>query len=76
MKKNFLVNKYKKQMCYKENKFLFFGAIENGLLHFQHDHRSLFSREMENIRTCREARLQKLNCQISSRFGICQVAQK
>ena len=32
MKKNFLVNKYKKQMCYKENKFLFFGAIENGLL--------------------------------------------
>ena len=27
--------------------------------HFQYDHRFLFSREMENIRTCKEVRLKK-----------------
>ena len=63
MKKNFLVNKYKKHMCYEENKSLFFEVIKNGQIfpskvcHFQYDHRFLFSREMRNIRTHKEIRL-------------------
>ena len=53
-------------MSYKENKSLFFDAIKNGhifpskVCHFQYDQRFLLSREMENIRTCKEVRLQKL----------------
>ena len=44
----------------------FFDVMKNGqvfpskVCHFQHDHKSLFSREMGNIRTCKEIRLQKL----------------
>ena len=55
-KKNFLVNKYKKQRCYRENKSPFFDVMKNGnifpakVCHFQYDDRFLFSREMENIR--------------------------
>ena len=30
LKKNFLVNKYKKQMCYEDNKSLFFDAMKHG----------------------------------------------
>ena len=57
-------NKYKKQRCYRENRSLFFHVIKNGhifsskICHFQSDHKFLFSREMENIRVCKEARLQ------------------
>ena len=42
MKKNFLDNKYKKQMCSKEYKSLFFDVTENGqvvpleVCHFHH----------------------------------------
>ena len=45
---------------------IFFGVTNNGQIfpskvcHFQYDHRFLFSREMGNIRTCKEIRLQKL----------------
>ena len=52
-------------MCYKESKCLFFGVMKNGqvfsskVCHFQFDHRFLFSRELGNIRTCKEVRLQK-----------------
>ena len=44
-------------------KSLFFEVMKNGQIfpskvnHFQYDHRFLFSREMENIRTCKEIRL-------------------
>ena len=66
MKKNVLVNKYKKQMCCNENLY-FFEVMRNSQIfppkvcHFKYDHRFVFSREMENIRTCRKVRLQKLN---------------
>ena len=45
---------------------LFFSVTKNGQIfpskdcHFQYGHRFLFSREMGNIRTCKEIRLQKL----------------
>ena len=45
--------------------------------YFEHDHRFLFSREMGNIRRCKEVRLQKLinsACHYSIRFGIFQNA--
>ena len=53
-------------MCCYENKSLLFDVMKNGQIfsskvcHFQYDHRFLLSREMENIRTCKEERLQKL----------------
>ena len=65
-KETFRVNKYKKQICYKEHKPLFFGVMNNGqtfcvnVCHFQYHYRFFFSREMGNIRTCQEIRLQKL----------------
>ena len=64
-KKKFLVNKYKKLMCYKKNKSLIFDIMRNDQIfpskvcHFQYDHRFLFSREIGNIRTYREVRWQK-----------------
>ena len=74
--KNLLVSKYKKQMCYKKNKslllllslllFCFFDVmkydhiISSKLWHFLYNNRFLFSREMENIRSCKEIKLQKL----------------
>ena len=63
MKKNFLVNKYKKQMCDKENKSLFFDVMKNGQIfsskvcHFQYDHRFFFSKAAGSITTCKEASL-------------------
>ena len=66
MKKYFLVNKYKKRMCYKENKSLFFNVMKDGKIfpakvcHFHYDLRFRFSREIGNIRTCKELLLQKL----------------
>ena len=59
-------NKYKKQSYYMENKFLFLNVTKNGHIfsqnvsHFQYDYRFLFSKEMGNIRACKEVRLQKL----------------
>ena len=53
-------------MRYVENKFLFFNVMKKGQIfhskvcHFQYDHRFLFSREIANITTCKEIRLQKL----------------
>ena len=53
-------------MCYYENKSLFFDVMKNGQIfpsnvcHFHYDPRFLFSREMGNIRTCKEVRLQEL----------------
>ena len=44
-------------MCYKQNKSLFFSS---NVCHFQYDHRFLVSREMGNIRRCKEIHLQKL----------------
>ena len=44
----------------------FFDVMKNGQIffskvcHFQYDNRFLFSREMGNIRSCKEVRLQKL----------------
>ena len=44
----------------------FIDIMKNGQIfpskvcHFQYDHRFRFSREMGNIRTCKEIRLQKL----------------
>ena len=45
LEKSFLVNKYKNQMCYKENKSLFFDVMKKGQIfpgnvcHFQYDYR-------------------------------------
>ena len=53
-------------MYYWEYKSLFFDVTKNGQIfpskvsHFQYDHRFLLSREMGNIRTCKEVRLRKL----------------
>ena len=52
---SFLVNKYKKQMCFQENKSLFFDV--NGKLF---PSKIFFSREIGKIRTCKEVRMQKL----------------
>ena len=55
LKKNLLVNKYKKQTSYKVKKSLFFDVMKNGnifhskVCHFKFDHRFLFCREMGNI---------------------------
>ena len=64
--KNFLVNKYKKQICYLENKSLIFDVMKNGQIFssqissFQYDHRSVFNRKMANIKTCKQIGLQDL----------------
>ena len=56
LEKNVLVNKYKKQMCYEENKSLFIDVMKNNQMfpskvcHFRYDHRFLLSREVGNIR--------------------------
>ena len=53
-------------MFYKEKESLFFKVIKNGQIfssnvcHFQYDHRFLFSREMRNIGTYKDIRMQKL----------------
>ena len=58
-------------MCYQENKSLFGDVMKNSkifpskICHSQYDHRFLLSREMGNIRTCKEVRLQKV-----SRFSL------
>ena len=63
LKKNLLVNKYKKQTSYKVNKSLFFDVMKNGhifpskVCHFKFDHRFLFCREMGNISAWEEVRL-------------------
>ena len=63
--KKLLVNKYKKQMCYKENLY-FFDVMKNGKIfslkvcHFQYNRRFLFRRETRNSRTCKEVCMQKL----------------
>ena len=63
--KKLLVNKYKKQMCYKENLY-FFDVMKNGeifslkVCHFQYNRRFLFRRETRNSRTCKEVCMQKL----------------
>ena len=48
--------------------------------HFQYDNRFLFSRKMENIRNCKEVRLQKISKfrlpEDSINFDIFQVASK
>ena len=48
--------------------------------HFQYDNRFLFSRKMENIRNCKEVRLQKISkfrlSEDSINFDILQVASK
>ena len=49
------------------------------ICHSQYDHRFLLSREMGNIRTCKEVRLQKVtqfSCPYSIRFGIFQIVCK
>ena len=64
---------------YKKNKSLFFDAIKNGQIFpskvwcFQYGLRFTFSRELGNIRTCKEARLQepiKFRLRDSIRFSI------
>ena len=58
LEKNFLANKYKKQMWYKKKKFsdimknvqIFSSEIGR----FQYDHRFLFSREIGDIRSCKK----------------------
>ena len=63
--KNVLINKYRKQMCNKKDKYIF-DVMQNGqnfsskFCHFQYDDRLLFTTEMGNIKTGREVRLQKL----------------
>ena len=64
LKKISLTAKCKKQMCYKKKDFLFqimknvqMFPLEAG--RFEHEHRILFSREIENIRSYKEVRLQK-----------------
>ena len=53
-------------MYYYENKSLFFDVTKNGQIfpskvcHFQYDHRFLSSRQMGNIRTCKEVCLKIL----------------
>ena len=71
LEKNFLVNKYKKQRCYKENKSLFFDFMKNGpifrskVCHFQYDPKFLFNRRMGNIRAYKEVRLQLTKFRLS-----------
>ena len=81
-KKNLFVNKYEKQICYKETKSLFFDVI-NGqffsskVFHFQYDNRFLFSKETRNIRMRKQVRLQNLlnlDCQDRICFVIFQAA--
>ena len=66
LEKNFLVNKCKKQTCYKESKLCFLDFMRNGhvfpskVCRFQCNHRLFFSRTMGNIRMCKEVCLQKL----------------
>ena len=58
----------------------FLDVMKNGqifssrICHSQYDHRLSFSRDMGNIKTCKEIRLQKhrlnLDCQGSIRFDI------
>ena len=75
LKKNHLVKKYKKQMCCKKN-----NRHEKSpkFCHFQNDSRFLFSREIGNIRNCKEVRLEKIvKFRLSGnsiRFGNFQVA--
>ena len=69
-------------MCtnlYKKNKSLFSDVIKNGQIfpskvwHCQYGLRFAFSRELGNIRTCKEARLQEpieFRLRDSIRFGI------
>ena len=45
--------------------YLFFDVMDviffpSKVSHFQYDHRFVFKREMENIRSCQEVRLQNL----------------
>ena len=63
--KRFHLNKYKRLMCYQENKslnlYMKTGQIfPSKVCHFQFDHRFFFSREMGNIRTYQKIRPQKL----------------
>ena len=59
-------------MRYNKNESLFFDVMKNGQIfpskvcYFQYDSRFLFCREMGNIRSYKELRLQKL---IKSRFS-------
>ena len=54
-------------MFIEENKCPILKVIKNvqifssKVCYFQYDHRFLFSREMWNIRTCKDIRLQKLD---------------
>ena len=71
-------------MCSMENKSFFFDAVKNGQIfpskvcHFQYDNRFLLSRDMGNIRSCKEVRLKKLIkfrlSEDSIRSGIFQAA--
>ena len=53
-------------MCYKKKKSLLFDVVKNGqilpskVFQFQYDHRLLFSRELGNIRSCKELRVEEL----------------
>ena len=62
LEKKFLVNKYKNR---KINLYLFdimknCQIFSSKICHFQCENRFLLSREIGNLRTCREVRLQKL----------------
>ena len=63
-KKNSVIGKCEKHICYKENKSPFFWCHEKwpkfSFYLFGDDRRFLFSRKMENIRTCKKVRLKKL----------------
>ena len=71
--KKLRVNKYKKQICHKENKFLFFDVMKTGQIFLQIfvifnmilSIRFFFSGKMGNIRTCfkKETQPQVFSCE-------------
>ena len=76
-RKNSLLTNVRNKCVMK--KIYIFWCHKNGQIfsskvcHFQYDHRFFFSREMGNIRTCKEVHLKNLldlDCQDSIRFGI------
>ena len=79
-KRNSLLTNMRNNYVARQINVYFLDVMKNGqifssrICHSQYDHRLSFSRDMGNIKTCKEIRLQKhrlnLDCQGSIRFDI------
>ena len=79
-KRNSLLTNMRNNYVARQINVHFLDVMKNGqifssrICHSQYDHRLFFSRDMGNIKTCKEIRLQKhrlnLDCQGSIRFDI------